>query len=182
MKKLNNKGFTLIELLAVIVILGVVMLIAIPYVSKIIANSKENTFISSAQTLISGARNMVLSTSTGDPSQISDFHAGTVTIGETTHSAYAIKISDINLESGSHDKSSFGTYNKDYCFVVAVAKSDNTGYDYYIQLLDDTKHGIPLAEGAESNLSSPNMKVDPNATADGTNYLKYDTAFPGNKS
>ena len=42
MKK--EKGFTLIELLAVIIILGILMLIAIPSVTSYINNSRKNTY------------------------------------------------------------------------------------------------------------------------------------------
>ena len=41
MKKTNKKGFTLIELLAVIIILGVLMIIAIPSVTQYISNSRN---------------------------------------------------------------------------------------------------------------------------------------------
>ena len=39
----NNKGFTLIELLAVIIILGILMIIAIPSVTKYITDSRKNS-------------------------------------------------------------------------------------------------------------------------------------------
>lgn len=45
MKRLNNKGFTLIELLAVITILGILMMVAIPSISTIINNSRRDTLL-----------------------------------------------------------------------------------------------------------------------------------------
>lgn len=43
----NRKGFTLIELLAVIVILAIILLIAVPQVTKIINKATADSFISS---------------------------------------------------------------------------------------------------------------------------------------
>lgn len=57
MKKLNKKGFTLIELLAVIVILGILMLVAIPAVTKYINSSKMKAFQNNAVSLIDAVRN-----------------------------------------------------------------------------------------------------------------------------
>lgn len=60
MKSLGKKGFTLIELLAVITIMGILMLVAIPAVSRTIENSRRDTFADNVKTYINTVRNAVL--------------------------------------------------------------------------------------------------------------------------
>lgn len=55
----NEKGLTLIELLAVIVILGIIAAIAIPSISGIIQNSKEDAVKADAITILNAAKNYV---------------------------------------------------------------------------------------------------------------------------
>ena len=47
-----KKGFTLIELMAVIVVLGIIALIAIPMIANILKDSQESLFRTSIQNII----------------------------------------------------------------------------------------------------------------------------------
>ena len=52
----NKKGFTLVELLAVIVILGVILLIAVPKIISTIDNAKLSTLESTAKMVAAQAK------------------------------------------------------------------------------------------------------------------------------
>lgn len=49
---MKNKGFTLIELLAVILILGIISVIAIPTIGNIISESEEEVFKTSLRSIV----------------------------------------------------------------------------------------------------------------------------------
>lgn len=59
MKKRDEKGFTLIELLAVITIMGVLMIIAVPSITAIINNSRKKVYVQDALVYVNEARNLV---------------------------------------------------------------------------------------------------------------------------
>ena len=118
---MNKKGFTLIELLAVIIILGILMIIAIPSVTKYISDSRKNAYIDTAKEIISGARNLV--------------NEGRLEMYDTD-STYYIESSCIKTENAS--KSPYGDFTKAY----VVVTYDGKGYTYYWTSVDDAGQGI----------------------------------------
>ncbi len=119
---MNRKGFTLIELLAVIIILGILMIIAIPSVTSYISDSRKNAYVDTAREIISGARNLV------NDGKLEMFDTGTT---------YYIEASCIKTENGEA-KSPYGEFTKAYVVVIY----DGKGYEYYWTSVDDAGQGI----------------------------------------
>ncbi len=127
----NNKGFTLIEILAVIVILGIIMLIAIPNVSKNISDSRKAAYVTSIQKYIEAARQEVQTYSI----KVNNENA-----------AYYIPTSCLGTENG--DTSPYGDMMESY---VIVTYDTNGHYEYYYTGRDDANHGMEVTNSADIN-------------------------------
>ena len=80
MKK-NNKGFTLIELLAVILILGIIALIAIPTVNSILKESRTGAWKSTASQMTKAAENYFQLKQIKNETYVKDFKTGQASTG-----------------------------------------------------------------------------------------------------
>jgi prepilin-type N-terminal cleavage/methylation domain-containing protein len=121
MYRKKNKGFTLIELLAVIIILGILMIIAIPAVTTYISNSRKEAYVKSAKQIIAGARNLVNS------GKLNAFDPKV---------AYYIPVSCIPSENGT--ESPYGKFEKAY----VIATYTGNDYNYYWTSTDESQIGI----------------------------------------
>lgn len=150
----SKKGFTLIELLAVIVIMGVLMITAIPAITQAIARSRRDTFATNAKKLIDSVRNGI-----ADEEFVSDVGGSNVNcqlppIGKTLAIDLMDKSSsertiDYLLERGAN-KSAFGQdYVEGYVFIQNDGEhvendgveEDVNNYVYYIYLRDKGNNG-----------------------------------------
>ena len=128
-KRSDNRGFTLIEILAVIVILGLLMAIAIPSVTKYINQSKKKTL---ASTMLGYMSALSMDMYNGQ--------YGSMTDG----SVYAIPIECIPIERGG--KNPFGEWmpaNPDYFAYVLVHYDESSSSNTYgFTFKDSSGRGI----------------------------------------
>ena len=130
--KKNNKGFTLIELLAVIVILGVLMIIAVPMVTQYIASSKRSAFIATAKAYVSGARYAYLN---------EDYSCGT-NIDTGDGGVIIVPFDQIKVDK-NNGKSSF---SQNIINSYVIIESDSSGkYSYYVRMVDAGGNGFNQA-------------------------------------
>ena len=145
MKKKN--GFTLIELLAVIIILGVLMLVAIPSVTSYINNSRKSAYADTAANYIKGATNLV-----NEGKKYQFFDEGIlymIPVGhDTTKSCVA-------LESGGQSP-----YNNTYseAYVGVTYDNDKGSYTYYFTSVDGSGQGFKIA--SSYNISGTSKGTD----------------------
>ncbi len=122
-KKNKKKAFTLIELLAVIIILGVLMVIAIPAVTSYIQNSRKSSYVATAHNVVAGARTKV--------------NDGTLSMHDKDTTYYLPYL----LFKGEKEwKSPYGDFEEAY----VVVTFNGNGYDYYWTSRDTTNTGIYL--------------------------------------
>lgn len=149
-KSINNKGFTLIELLATIVILGILMIIAIPMVSQYIREARQNAFIATAKAYVQSARYGYLN---GDFTEAEQAAVGTTPAGECASLDSAsggtiyIRFKYLSVDK-TGGKSSFGkpidTQNS-YVRIDSTGNSEPSGeskYTYYIFMRDEAGNGF----------------------------------------
>lgn len=152
MKKLinNKKGFTLIELLAVIVILAILVMVAVPAVTKYLNAARQGTFADNAHSAISAVRNEVIT---------KGFTADTGSTNTETFDKDAIN----DLLEKKLNTSPFGSaYNNVSVKVTQTTTSGNTTYTYEMCLTDGGGHGFGYT--SENSINDSAVKLSGQST------------------
>lgn len=148
----NNKGFTLIELLAVIVILGVLMIIAVPMVTKYITSAKKDAFVDTAKAYINSARYSYLNGDYILGPNGNDTCAASIDSGSGGDMYVKFKYIDVDKTGGN---SSFNKeIDKENSYVHIHSDADGK-YTYYVAMRDTGKNGFQEKE--ESVLSKKDV-------------------------
>ena len=166
MKKIlnNKKGFTLVELLAVIVIMGILMMVAIPSISRVIENSRKDTFVDIAKSYANAAKTLwTADTLTCEGTVASAVDDGDYYILINTKESARTALPVLVDQGG---KSSWG--NRDvngYVRVHVETVTDNNGEPkrtttFYVSLSDGTHGLIDNGSMTSDNLKKGNVKMD----------------------
>ena len=152
--KNNSKGFTLIELLAVIVILGVLMIVAIPAMTRYIENSKRDVFADTAKKYITTARYSLISE--GYKNGTETVNVNDISYDSTSGKSNAIYIptSLIKIENGTNKSPWSKGYDADWGCIKVTQGSDGK-YEYAFKGTDKAGNGISgYVKESEINRSS----------------------------
>lgn len=113
---MKKKGFTLIELLAVIVVLAIILSIAVPAISSLINNARENAVVTNEKIMLKAAKNYIAFNN----------NAGLSNIGDT------VELTVSQLQTSQYLSQMADPYNKGNACggYVLVTKISNTDFDY----------------------------------------------------
>ena len=136
----NKKGFTLIELIAVVIILAILMMIAIPSITSVIEDSRKKGTISSLQAFVNKAR--------------TDISLGLDEIEQNPNHLYFIPWACLDVQKG--EKSGYGTWSEETGVFVKFREDKDPLY--LVQFKDITLHSLPMVTSSELDKNTAQLR------------------------
>jgi prepilin-type N-terminal cleavage/methylation domain-containing protein len=122
----NKRGFTLIEILSVIIIIGIIMFIAIPAVTRYIFKANKSVYASDVTAFVETVR-----------SEYEEKGYGSLLKDDEL---MLVPIKNIAFEKGNSKSSPYGEYDFDRSYVLVVPEYNK--YSYYATVIDSEKVGL----------------------------------------
>lgn len=154
MKRIYKKGFTLIELLAVIIIIGLLLVIAIPGITKYITTSRNKTYLRTLDSYADGLSKMIANNEL--PGMYEE---------DTT---YYIPFNCIPIEKGGKSP------NGDWEFAYVLTTNQNNQRKYYFYTKDEKSIGVEGISADKIKLSdvkSTDITIDEPIAISGTKKM-----------
>lgn len=148
----NKKGFTLIEVLSVIIIIGILMIIAVPAVSKYIDRSNKASYASDVLAYVETIR------SEYEMKEYGEYLSG--------DELMIVPIKYITLEKGDTGNSPYGEY--DYSKSYVIIAPERKGFQLYATVVDET--GVGVIQKGSNELNRDAVQEDI-----GDSILQYET-------
>ncbi len=125
---MNKKGFTLIEILAVIIILGVLMLITVPAVSRYIMSSNRASYAADISAFLETIKSEYDMKDYGNYVRDDEL--------------MIVPFEFVSFEKGNSLESPFGKYDLEKSYAVVVP--ERNGYQIYATVVDERGMGLEM--------------------------------------
>ena len=150
----NKKRFTLIELIAVVIILAILMMIAIPSITSVIEDSRKKGTISSLQAFVNKARTDI-SLGLDEIEKYSFFNGDNKpVIEQNPNHLYFIPWACLDVQKG--EKSGYGTWSEETGVFVKFREDKDPLY--LVQFKDITLHSLPMVTSSELDKNTAQLR------------------------
>ncbi len=139
----KNRGFTLIELLAVIIILGILMIIAVPSVTEYISDARKKAYVSTISSYVQSVSVKMLAFGFDQKPSINQ--------------ALLVPFSEIKMEKKA--VSPYGKFLEEQCYIIVLA-ADGGRYSFYVNIKDGSGYKVYDVKSSDININTPTSSSD----------------------
>ncbi len=185
-KEKQNKAFTMVELLGSVVILGILMMVAIPFVNKYIKTSKDRYYETQKKQLVIAAKSY-LSNSKKTPKRVGD--SLDISMDELVRNKYITEIKDANKQTcvgtqpdiSAYDKPNLSKEEKEelkklknqYTFVRVTKTSKKVEYIAHLYCVNyNNDSELPIVNSLDLTFNASGNVIDGRRVATITMALK----------